>query len=120
MSIELRSSDHRREPAISLGEPLAFNCPKCSVRLHTHSNRTDLDDIGQLEQVYVYLCFKEGSSPSGIARDSSSDSRRLDGSVLEPGQGWTATHRAGNTRKLMVPFRWFRALSVIDSLRSSA
>jgi hypothetical protein len=43
-----------------LGEPLAFNCPKCSVRLHTHSNRTDQDDKGQLEQVYVYLCFKDG------------------------------------------------------------
>jgi hypothetical protein len=60
MSIQLRSSDHLREPSISLGEPLAFNCPKCSVRLHTHSNRTDQDDKGQLEQVYVYLCFKDG------------------------------------------------------------
>jgi hypothetical protein len=43
-----------------LGEPLAFNCPKCGVRLHTHSDRTDMDDKGQLEQVYVYLCFVDG------------------------------------------------------------
>ena len=60
MSIQLRSSDHPREGYISLGEPLAVNCPKCGVRLHTHSDRTDMDDKGQLEQVYVYLCFEDG------------------------------------------------------------
>jgi hypothetical protein len=56
MSIQLRSSDHVYEPSM----PLAFNCPKCSARLHTHSDRTDMDDKGQLETVYVYLCFKDG------------------------------------------------------------
>ena len=60
MSIQLRSSGHLREGNISLGGPLAFNCPTCGVRLHTHSDRTDMDDKGQIEQVYVYLCFEDG------------------------------------------------------------
>jgi len=60
MSIQLRSSDRLRKSSISLGESLAFNCPKCGVRLHSHSDRTDMDDRGQLEQVYVYLCFQDG------------------------------------------------------------
>ncbi len=60
MSIQLRSPDRLPEPSISLGEPLPFDCPKCGVRLHTHNSRTDVDSYGQLEQVYVYLCFDDG------------------------------------------------------------
>jgi hypothetical protein len=45
------STDKQRQP---------FDCPKCGVRLHAHNSRTDLDDHGQLEQVYVYLCFTDG------------------------------------------------------------
>ena len=43
-----------------MGEPLPFDCPTCGVRLHTHNSRTDVDGNGQLELVYVYLCFKDG------------------------------------------------------------
>jgi hypothetical protein len=40
--------------------PLAFNCPKCGEPLHPHAYRTEIDANGQLEKVYVYLCFKDG------------------------------------------------------------
>ena len=72
MPMQQRSPDPLRELSISLGEALAFKCPRCGVRLHTHSERVDMDDKGQIEQVYVYLCFTDGlytfRNSKGLAR----------------------------------------------------
>ena len=40
--------------------PLAFNCPKCGRSLRPHAYRTEINTDGDLEQVYVYLCFENG------------------------------------------------------------
>jgi hypothetical protein len=58
---QLRAPEHRPVPPMSTDEQRqSFDCPKCGVRLHVHNSRTDLDDHGQLEQVYVYLCLADG------------------------------------------------------------
>ena len=70
---QLRTPDRLPAPAMSTHEQRQwFNCPKCGGKLHTHNSRTDLDDHGQLEMVYVYLCFDDGlftfRKSKGLAR----------------------------------------------------
>jgi hypothetical protein len=60
MFTQLRAPDHLPAPPMSTDKQPLFDCPKCGVRLHTHSGRTDMDAIGQPEQVFVYLCFADG------------------------------------------------------------